>query len=272
VSNRWRWLVVLVVVVGVAWPVGMVLVGRHVWRANRSRPALPAVADVLPTLDRAVAAVAGAVGGDAAIAVAGLTPAQACRAGGRAGSVYTRKLDIYLARGGEDGLITMIAGRLPDGYQPRRDPPVAGSARPLSAQPGPGVSLTVRQLGDGWLTVTARSDCRASGAGGSQASQPPAPGAADTVDRIMSRLHARVGQWNRRELTCPTGTLSTTVAISAPTNSDDLAARLVDVVPPAARQYPASGDRLAYRDGLASVVVAPTDDGTAVTVRYTTGC
>ncbi len=272
VSSRWRWLVVLVVVVGVAWPVSTVLIGRRLWGGHRSRPMLPAVADVLPTLDRAIAQVAGAVDGEAAIALAGLTPAQACRAHGRGGSVYTRKLDIYLRRGGEDGLITTIAGRLPDGYRVRRDPPVAGAARPLSAEPGQGVRLTLRQLGDGWLTATAQTDCRASG---TRPSEPPAstdPAATGTIDAIMSRLRTRVAEWNHRQLACPTGTLATMIAISAPTNSDDLPARLTDAVPAGARQYPGSGDRLAYRQGSVSVVIAPTDDGTAVTVRYTTGC
>jgi hypothetical protein len=41
VSNRWRSWVVLVVVVGVAWPVGAVVIGRQLWAAHRSGPALP---------------------------------------------------------------------------------------------------------------------------------------------------------------------------------------------------------------------------------------
>jgi hypothetical protein len=220
--------------------------------------------------------VAGAIGGDAAIAVAGLTPAQACRVDGRAGSVYTRKLDVYLDRGGEDRLITAIAARLPAGYRPRRDPAVGGVAAPLIAQPGPGVELSVRQLGDGWLTATAQTDCRAGGVAPSPSPSPSADAAAATakVEALLTRLHSRVGQWNRREVGCPagTGTMATTVAISAPTDSDNLGARLSDAVPVQARQYAGSGARLAYRDATTSVVVAPTDDGTAVTVRYTTGC
>jgi hypothetical protein len=272
VSNRWRWLVVLVVVVGVAWPVGAVMVGRHLWQVHRSGPPLPAVAGVLPTLDHAVAEVAVAVGDDAAVAVAGLTPAKACHVDGRDGSIYTRKLDIYLSRGGEDGLITAIAGHLPDGYRPRRDPAVAGAARPLSADPGPGVRLMVRQLGEGWLTATAQSDCRATNAQPSQPPPSPDPTVSGTVGGILTRLHSRAVQWNRRQLACPTGTLATMVAISAPTDSDNLPARLAEAVPANARQYTGSADRLTYREGSTSVVVAPTDDGTAVTVRYTTGC
>jgi hypothetical protein len=92
------------------------------------------------------------------------------------------------------------------------------------------------------------------------------------VDAILTRLNTRADQRNDRQLACPTGTLATTVTISAPTDSDGLPARLADMVPATARQYPSSADRIAYRDGPTSVIVAPTDDGTAVTVRYTTAC
>jgi hypothetical protein len=85
-------------------------------------------------------------------------------------------------------------------------------------------------------------------------------------------LRTRAATWNHRQLTCLAGTLTTTVAISAPADSDDLPARLAEAVPAGSRQYLGGGDRLAYRQGATSVVVAPTDDGTAVTVRYTTGC
>jgi hypothetical protein len=265
-------LVVLAVVGGMAWPIGAIVVGPHLWAAHRSAPALRGVADALPTLDRAIADVAGAIGGDAAIALSGLTPAKACRAGGQAGLIYTRKLDIYLARGDEDGLVTIISGRLPAAYRPHREQALSGAVRPLSAAPGPGVQLTVRQLGEGWLTATAQTDCRASGARASEPASSHEPTVTGAVDAILTRLHTHSDQWNRRQLACPTGTLATTVAISAPTDSDDLPARLAEVVPATARQYPSNADRLAYRDGPTSVVVAPTDDGAAVTVRYTTAC
>jgi hypothetical protein len=272
VSNRLRWLIVLAVVAGMAWPVGAVVFGRHLWAAHRSAPALPGVADALPTLDRAIVDVAGAIGGDAAIGLAGLTPAQTCRAGGRSGSIYTRKLDIYLARGDEDNLIITIVDRLPPGYRPHREQAVSGAARSLSAEPGPGVRLTVHQLGEGWLTATAQTDCRASGARGSDPASSPGPAMTGTVDAILTRLNTRADQRSDRRLACPTGTLATTVTISAPTDSDGLPARLAEMVPATAREYPSSADRLAYRDGPTSVIVAPTDDGTAVTVRYTTAC
>jgi hypothetical protein len=264
---------VLAIVVAVAGLAGVFLFGRQLWIAAHSPgPVLPGAADVLPTMDRAVAEVAGAVGDDAAIALAGLTPASGCRVGRRVGSIYTRKLDIYLTRGGESALIDAIAGRLPPAYSPQREPAVAGAAPPLLAQPGPGVRLSVRQLGEGWLTATAQTDCRAGGARVPEPSSSPDPTVTATVDRILTGLHSRAGQWNHRLAACPAGTLATTVAISTPTDSDNLATRLSEQVPLTARLYTAGADRLAYRDGRSSVVVAPTDDGTAVTVRYTTGC
>src|SRR5262249_57802611 len=38
VGNRWRWLAVLIVVVGVAWPVSAVLIGRRLWRGPPPPP------------------------------------------------------------------------------------------------------------------------------------------------------------------------------------------------------------------------------------------
>src|SRR5437764_7279778 len=268
VDTRWRLLTVLVVVVALALPVGVFLAARH--RRAAPGPPLPALATVRPTLDRVVAEVAVAVGTDAAVALTAVVPATGCTRDRRTGTVYTRGLDIYTNRGGEDGLLGTIAGRLPAGYHARRGTPAAGGAAPLTADPGGGVQLTVRQLGQGWLTATARTDCRGGTVTSAPAQASPDPAVAATVTAILGRLHTGAVSWRRAQVTCPAGTSATTVALSGPTGVDDLPDRVG--VPATAREFAGASGWVAYRDGATSVVAAPTDDGSAVTVRYTSGC
>jgi hypothetical protein len=69
-------------------------------------------------------------------------------------------------------------------------------------------------------------------------------------------------------------TCDTTVAtISAETDADNLRNRLADAVPATAHRFVSTANRLAWRDGTGSLVVAASDDGRHVTVQATsTAC
>ncbi len=90
---------------------------------------------------------------------------------------------------------------------------------------------------------------------------------------ILTTLGASAGQMHRQTLPCPSGgSLVTITAISERTDSGNLAERLAGHLPAQARPYAATANRVAYRTGAVSVIVAASDDATAVTVRYTIAC
>jgi hypothetical protein len=61
-------------------------------------------------------------------------------------------------------------------------------------------------------------------------------------------------------------------AVSRPTDSARLDQRLTTVPAGAHRFAAGSANRVAYRDGPVSVVVAASDDSTAVTIQHTVSC
>ena len=73
-------------------------------------------------------------------------------------------------------------------------------------------------------------------------------------------------------MACAAGNLVTLAALSRPTDAGNLADRLEDLVPAGARRFTSPSNRISYRDRGTSVIVAASDDNTAVTARYTTNC
>ena len=61
-------------------------------------------------------------------------------------------------------------------------------------------------------------------------------------------------------------------AISATTDTGNLPARLAPLVPAGARRFAAPANRLSWRDGTGSTIVAASDDGTHITVQHTDPC
>jgi hypothetical protein len=47
---------------------------------------------------------------------------------------------------------------------------------------------------------------------------------------------------------------------------------LAPTLPPSARRFVSQSNRLPWRDGRISVIVAAADDGTRITVQYTVDC
>ncbi|RZU73595.1 hypothetical protein EV384_2008 [Micromonospora kangleipakensis] len=246
---------------GIAW-----------WRWDSARQ--PTVSDDIPAMDQAIAVTMTAAGDQAAVAISGVLRAATCRISPvRKGGEFTRSADLYTDPGGEDDLISRIAGSLPAGWQPRRGAAAGGNAGPLTATIGTGVRLSVRQLGPGWVTARARTGCT----GGKQPADgaPDATGgpATEVVNGLLSAIAARPGEVRQHRVTCPQGgSLATLAVLSQPTDSADLAGRLRARLPGGARLFTSASNRVSYRDGPVSVIVAASDDNTAVTVRYTTTC
>ena len=255
--------------------VAVVLLGAQgataalVWQ--HTRPRLPPVAAATAALEQAIAAVVGAAGDQAAAAVSGLVPYTSCENTFLArGSRYNRSADLYTDPGAEAALIDRIAAHLPADDHPQRVAPTGTSPAPLTASFGP-VQVRVAELGQGWVEAFAESACR----GG----RPPAPpragsdaSAQATIAHLLGSLGTRVQSSRSDVLGCPAGRITTVSALSDPTSTDQLATRVAPLVPTGARQFRAPANRLSWRVGSESVVVAASDDGTHVTVQDTTLC
>jgi hypothetical protein len=270
VNLRWRLLIVAVVVLALGLPVG---IGVAVWRAGTpggGGPTAPPLAAVGADQDRAIAAVLSAVGERAAVAVTGAVPVRSCTVGAAHGSVFARSADLYLDPGGEDGLIGAVAGGLPSEYRRQRGTPSGGGAAPLTAEVGAAVTLTVAQLGDGWVRATAQSDCRTVG---SPSGPAPAGSAPAAIGALFASLGTTAAEVHATTLPCAGGGQAVTwAALSGPTDSARIPDRLAPTLPASARRFVSQANRLSWRDGHTSAVVAASDDGTHVTVQYTVDC
>jgi hypothetical protein len=239
------------------------------WDAARQ----PEVTDAVPVLRRALADTVTAAGQDAAAAIGGVARSAQCQINPlRTGGVFTARADLYTDPGGEDDLITGIATRLSGSYPVTRGTALSG-VRPLTADAGQGVRLAVRRLGPGWLSVTARSGCSRGSVPDPQAPPPNDPGVA-AVTATFAALGGAPRNFVANTLECPGGgALNTVSGVSQPMESAGLDRRLAGKVPADARRFAsADSNRVAYRAGAVSVIVAASDDGTTVTGQYTTAC
>ncbi len=263
-SRRRWWLVGAVALVLL---VGQAGAAAAVWRYTR--PRLPALAAAVPTLDRAIALVVGAVDGRAAVAIGPLVPLASCANTPLAkGSRVSRTADLYTDPGQEDALIGRIAAALPAEQHARREPPVAGGPPPLTAALGTGLSLHVTRLGNGWVAAIAETDCRNPGRPAPSVTTAPAKASAE-VTQVLAALGTTPTTWRADTVACAGGAIVTVATISAETGADNLRNRLAGAVPAGARRFVSDANRLAWRDGTTSVIVAASDDGRHVTVQDT---
>ena len=261
-SVRGRWLLAVAVLAAVGI-VGGVAVGGWRWYAGRG----PQLGADVPVMEQAVTDVLAAVGNEAAVALNGMVRSRTCSAGvGRDGGRYTFTAELYVDAGAEDGLITRIGQRLPAGYQARREAAAGGTAAPLSATAG-GVRVSVRQLGDGWLVVSAATGCTRGPTQPADAS----PAAGDPAIAAITSLLTQVGTRPASLSAVSLGCINTVAAVSAPADSSRLAQRLA---PPAGARVltGATSNRLVWRSDAVSVALAPSDDSTTVNIRHTTTC
>ena len=183
---------------------------------------------------------------------------------------YARSADLYLDPGGEDALIGAVAAALPSEYRRQRGAATGHGAAPLTAQVGGSVTLTVAQLGDGWVRATAQSDCRTAG---STSAPAPAGTAAAAIAVLLNSLGTAPDSMHANVLPCTGGGHTVTwAAVSGTVDSGQIQNRLAPAVPPTARRFASPANRLPWRDGHTSVIVAASDDGTHVTVQYTVDC
>jgi hypothetical protein len=89
------------------------------------------------------------------------------------------------------------------------------------------------------------------------------------VSQVLGALHTSAASWHTDTVSCPGGRIVTVDALSAVTDPTNLPARLAGVPPADATRFGSPGNRLAWIEGSASVVVAASDDGTHITVQRT---
>jgi hypothetical protein len=180
---------------------------------------------------------------------------------------------MYTQPGEEDALIARIAAGLPGDYRAQRPAVPGGQTAPLLADAGHGVQLSVRRLGDGWVVASARTGCTTPARQPDPAGAAPAGDAVTAVRSLMTTLGTTPEQLRQQTLPCPAGgNVVTITAISQPTSSGDLADRLTGHLPTDARPYTTTANRVAYCTADVSVIVAASDDATAITIRHTTSC
>lgn len=247
-----RWIVLgivlLVVVAGAA---------AYGFRWYRSRG--PFLHDVSGTVQGELGALLVAGGDDAAVTIDGMVRTRSCSRGPlRTGGIYTGGVEYYVTPGAEGALLSGIAGKLPG---------ASLASGVVTASLGSGVDVSVRQAGDGWVVGTVATGC----VSGPELTDTPLTGATP-LDAVLQQLGTRPASAHRTTVTCPNGgTAVTTAAISLPTSSQNLASRLP--VPAHAQTFPApSANRVAWRVDAISLVVAASDDGTAITAQDTVGC
>jgi hypothetical protein len=230
----------------------------------------PQVRAVVTTMNRAVADVVVAAGSNAAVAVSPVVRTTDCHLGFlRTGGIFSARADLYTNPGDEDSLITTIARGLPSGYAVTRGASTTGAGS-LQAAAG-AVSVSVQRISPGWLGVIARSACSL---GTAKAPPPAATGpATSALTGLLAQLGTKPASSTEQQVSCATGDIVTVSTVSEPVDSSALATRLAKAVPTTATRF-ASGDsnRVVYRDGSTSVIIAASDDGTSVTAQYTTAC
>ena len=240
------------------------------WRWDTQRQ--PQVTDVLTAMNTAVADTVVAAGQDAAVTVSPVVRSADCELGPlRTGGIFTGKADLYVDPGSEDALITTVEQNLAGRYATTRAPAAAG-VRALRADTADGISLSVRKLSPGWLTVTARSGCSL-GTGGRPGPAGDAVAGTGALTTLLERLGTRPRAFTEQRVRCATGDIVTISTLSQSADTRRLGDRLAGAVPAGARVF-ATGDanRISYREGPVSVVVAASDDGTAVSAQHTTVC
>jgi hypothetical protein len=261
-------LIVLAAATGLAVAAGGATI---VW--HYTRPRLPTVATVEASADSGIVAVVDAAGDQAAVTVTELVATAACKHTTFArGHVYTRTANLYTNAGLENAVIGRIAATLPRSFHPSRANPLGSPVAPLHATAGPGVQVSVQVISAGWISATAQTDCRSAPAGTSLVGNGDGPATsvpADVAD-LFTALGTADASWHTDTVPCPRGAITTTDAVSTSTDSAHLSTRIGAAVPAGARRYTTPSNRVIWRSGQTSTVVAAADDGTHITAQITT--
>lgn len=247
---------------------GLAVAGHAAWQADLNHQ--PHVTDSISAMDTAVAAALAAAGDRAALAVSSMVRSTTCDVGAlhHRGGEYTRAAEFFTDPGTDSDLLGRIAARLSAEYVIHH----ASLSTTLDADVGHGVHLQVSRLGEGWLTVDAGTGCVIGPAATEMSSSSLTATALNTIHTLLSHLDATAAETHVAAVRCSQGGMSTAVTISRPMNTSDLQRRLAPWLPPGAHVYATTSNRIAYRDGNASVIIAASDDATQVAIRYTQPC
>jgi hypothetical protein len=256
----------------------VLLVAAAVYGAHVGRPTVreqTTIVAAIPTVDRALATVVGAVtGSQAVVSVSGYERTQAgCDAGNRDGERYERSVQVYVAPGQEAGLLDRVAAALPTSYNATVRH--AAGVHGLRADAGYFVVLSGAVSRPGEVRFVADTGCRALGGSVPVAAEQGGPAATQTsATATLTRLRAVRSRQQVNELACPSGGRLATVAVIGAAPSSPEAAKptsaLAGAVPTGVTALISGDDLLAYVDQ--GVGVSVTVKGADVTVTATAGC
>ncbi len=232
----------------VAWII--VLVGGALWAIGRNDPTAreqTTVAQAAPVVDRATAAIAGAVVADrqGAASISGFDKVEQCRVTlVRPGVRFVRTVIGVVPSGGERALMDRVAARLPAAFNAVvtnrttfGDSATDARTEPVfTADAGFYVAITGRIADPGQVRFDVDTGvCRpagdlpaASAAGGpSTVSGPEAPVGlgsrpADAARAVATHLHAPVDAWRVHKIACAGGATLTTVEAQVGAEPSDL--------------------------------------------------
>jgi len=257
-------------VAAAAWAIALVVAG--VYAARKGRPTVreqTTIAQALPVLDRAIAAVvAAAAGPQAVVAIEGYEQLRdRCRAGNRDGVRYSRSTRVYTPVGQEGALVDRIARALPRSWKAAAGGP--RDARRLRADAGFFVRLGGGQVGSGELRFSADSGCRVGDRAAAEVERdvddvPLAPGAATT--EALERLGLTEEGRRTERFECPSGGALWSVTLLA----DKPARPLPEAVAPGVTAVLSGTEVVAY--DTADVGVAVRLRGEQVLASATTKC
>lgn len=268
---RW-WLIALVA----TWAV--VVVAIAAWSVRNDPPSVPDqrnIAQALPYLENAAAAMLTAADGPGQVVVLGDLTAEDCRITPvRPGVAVSRSVTVHIRADRAQAAFIKIAQGLPAGFHAEARHDAQNARQDLYADAGGYVAIeATAQSDDTVLSLRAETGCRPTAAGAdlspadAPATTPPA--AFDRAMRLLGAAPSAAGGPVQRSVACSGGGSARTVIGGEVPEPAGFADALEDSRTPAAIVQ-AEPHAWAYRDGDASIVVSGSEG--LVRVTATVGC
>lgn len=254
----------LIIAVIVAWSLALIVGG--VWYSRTGAPTerdQTTIAQALPVVDQAVAAVLRAAGPEPVPVLSGFEKSSDCRVTPvRHGAKYQRTLWLYTGRGDERALLDRIAAGLPAGYKAR----AAGTSNPtLFADAGLYVAVNGTVPEAGGVRIVVATGCRVPGdiPATPDPTGVPQPADRSLIDQLARTTGGTATDWHTHRLPCGARTVEASISGARP-------AVLTSLLPAGRPTVLARDDLVALHWDGAGLVLR--GDSGELTVAQTGGC